>query len=51
MKLTTEEIELIQLLIEDKLEDIYNGPDGWEIYWNTDMMKKLINKLNNSQFI
>ena len=46
MKLTAEEIELIQLLVEDKLEDIYNGPEGLEIYWNTEMMKKLLKKID-----
>lgn len=46
MKLTEEEIDLIQLLIEDKLEEIYNGPEGIEIYYNTKLMKDLLTKLD-----
>lgn len=48
MKLTEAEIDLIQLLIEDKLEEIYNGPEGLEIYWNTEMMKRLLKKIDES---
>lgn len=45
MKLKTEELDLIKILVEDKLEEIYNGPEGIELYWNTEMMKKLIKKI------
>lgn len=45
MQLTNEEIDLIKLLIEDKLEEIYNKTEGLEIYWNTEMMKNLLYRL------
>ena len=46
MKLKSDELDLIKILIEDKLEEIYNGPEGIEIYWNTEMMKKLLKKID-----
>lgn len=46
MKLKTEEVDLIKILVEDKLDEIYNGPEGIEIYWNTEMMKKLLKKID-----
>jgi hypothetical protein len=46
MKLTTEEFDLIKILVEDKLEEIYNGPEGIETYWNTEMMKTLLKKID-----
>lgn len=45
MQLTSQEIDLIQLLIEDKLEEIHNGPEGLQTYWNTEIMKNLVHKL------
>lgn len=47
MKLTDEEIFIIQLLLQDKLEEVYNGPEGIEVYWKTDVMEKLLKKLDN----
>lgn len=46
MKLTDEEIFIIQLLLQDKLEEIYNGPEGIEIYYNTKLMEDLLRKLD-----
>lgn len=46
MKLTDEEVFIIQLLLQDKLEEIYNGPPGIEIYWNTKLMEDLLRKLD-----
>jgi len=46
MKLTDEEIFIIQLLLQDKLEEIDNGPPGIEIYWDIKMMKNLLRKLD-----
>jgi hypothetical protein len=46
VKLSDEEIFIIQLLIQDKLEEVYNGPEGIEIYWKTDVMEKLLRKLD-----
>jgi hypothetical protein len=46
VKLTDEEIFIIQLLLQDKLEEIYNGPEGIEIYYNTKLMEDLLRKLD-----
>jgi hypothetical protein len=47
MKLTTEEIEIIKLLIEDRLEANFNGPEGIENYWKTEILINLLKKLDN----
>jgi hypothetical protein len=46
MKLTNAEIEILQDLVQDKLEEIYNGPEGIEIYYNTKLMEDLLRKLD-----
>jgi hypothetical protein len=45
MKLTNEEIDILIMLIDDKLEENYNGPEGIEVYWKPEILKKLSRKL------
>lgn len=46
MKLTKEEIDILVLLIDDRLDEIYNGPEGIEVYWKPEILQKLLKKLN-----
>jgi hypothetical protein len=43
--LTKEEIDIIKLLIEDRLEENYNGPEGIELYWKPEILLNLLKKL------
>jgi len=45
MNLSKEEINILQLLIEDRLEEIYNGPEGIISYWKPELLKNLLKKL------
>ena len=42
---TKEEIDIIKLLIEDRLEENYNGPEGIELYWKPEILLNLLKKL------
>lgn len=42
---TKEEITLLKLLVEDRLEENYNGPEGIEIYWKPEILLKIWKKL------
>lgn len=46
MKLTNEEIDILILLIDNKLEEVYNGPDGIELYWKPEILNNLLKKLD-----
>ena len=46
MKLTNEEIDVLILLIDNRLDEIYNGPEGIELYWKPEILKGLLKKLN-----
>jgi hypothetical protein len=50
MKLTNEEIDILILLISDKLDEIYNGPEGIEEYWKPEILKNLSKKLDKMLF-
>lgn len=46
MKLTNEEIDILILLIDNKLEELYNGPDGIELYWKPEILNNILKKLD-----
>jgi hypothetical protein len=50
MQLTNEEIDILILLISDKLDEIYNGPEGIEEYWKPEILKNLSKKLDKMLF-
>jgi len=43
--LTKEEINILQLLIEERLEENYNGPEGIEKYWKPEILLNIWKKL------
>ena len=45
MNLSKEEISILQNLIEDRLEENYNGPEGIELYWKPEILLNLLKKL------
>lgn len=49
MNLTDEEIFIIQLLIQDKLEEIYDHPEALQIYWKPEMMENILRKLDRDE--
>ena len=49
-KLTNEEIDVLILLIDNRLDEIYNGPEGIELYWKPEILKKIKNKLDKMLF-
>ena len=48
MKLTNEEIDVLILLIDNRLDEIYNGPEGIEIYWKPEILENLKQKLDKT---
>ena len=49
MKLTNEEIDILILLISDKLDEIYNGPAAFRD-WKPEILKNLSKKLDKMLF-
>ena len=50
MKLTNQDIDILQNLLEDKLREIDNGPEGIEIYDKPEIYINIIKKLNTMYF-
>lgn len=50
MKLTNAEIDTLQKLIEIRLKEIYNGPEGIEIHFKPEILAKIKNKLDKMLF-
>lgn len=50
MKLTNEEIDILVLLIEHRLEEIYSGPEGIELYWKPEVLQNIKKKLDKMLF-
>lgn len=44
-KLTNEEIDILFLLIDNRLDEIYNGPEGIEIHWKPEILNNIVKKL------
>lgn len=49
-KLTNADIDILVMLVEDKLKDIYNGPEGVEVYSKPEIFRKLLSKLETMYF-
>jgi len=45
MKLTNQDLDILVELLEDKLKDIDNGPEGIEVYDRPEIYINLIKKL------
>lgn len=50
MKLTNTDIDILQDLLEDKLKEIDNGPEGIEVYEKPEVYINIIKKLNTLYF-
>lgn len=50
MKLTNQDIEILQDLLEDKLKEIDNGPEGIEVYYQPEVYINIIKKLDTMYF-
>ena len=50
MKLTNQDIEILQNLLEDKLKEIDNGPEGIEVYDKPEVYINIIKKLDSMYF-
>ena len=46
MQLTNEEIDILVMLIDNRLEEVYNGPDGIELYWKPEILNNILKKLD-----
>lgn len=46
MKLTNEELDILILLIDNRLDEIYNGSEGIELYWKPEILKNILKKLD-----
>lgn len=46
MKLTNQDIEILQDLLEEKLKEIDYGPEGVEVYDRPEIYINIIKKLN-----
>ena len=49
-KLTNNELDILVMLVEDKLKEIYNAPEGAEIYSKPEIFRKLLSKLESMYF-
>jgi hypothetical protein len=50
MKLTNNDLDILVMLVEDKLKEIYNAPEGAEIYSKPEIFRKLLSKLDTMYF-
>jgi hypothetical protein len=46
MIFSKEELSLLQLLIEDKLEDNFNGPEALSRYWKPEILIGILKKID-----
>lgn len=49
-KLTNTDIDILQELIQKRLNEIYNGPEGIEFYFKPEILQKIKNKLDKMLF-
>ena len=49
-KLTNNDLDILVILVEDKLKEIYNGPEGTEIYSKPEIFRQLLSKLDKMYF-
>lgn len=49
-KLTNTEIDILQELIQKRLNEIDNGPEGIEVYFKPEILAKIKNKLDKMLF-
>lgn len=50
MKLTNKDIEILQDLLQDKLDEIDRGPEGIEVYDKPEVYINIIKKLDTMYF-
>jgi len=50
MKLTNQDLEILQDLLEDKLKEIELGPEGIEIYHKPEVYINILKKLDSMYF-
>lgn len=50
MKLTNQDIDILQDLLEDKLKEIDSGPEGIEVYDKPEVYINIIKKLDTMYF-
>jgi hypothetical protein len=50
MKLTNQDIEILQDLLEEKLKEIDCGPEGVEVYEKPEVYRNIIKKLDRMYF-
>jgi hypothetical protein len=50
MKLTNQDLDILRELVEDKLKEIDNGPEGVEIYDRPEVYINIIKKLDRMYF-
>jgi len=50
MTLTNEEINILLLLIDNRIEEVYNGPEGIELYWKPEVLQNISKKLEKILF-
>lgn len=50
MKLTNTEIDILQELIQKRLNEIDNGPEGIEVHFKPEILQKIKNKLDKMLF-
>lgn len=49
-KLTNVEIDILQELIQKRLKEIDNGPEGTDVYFKPEILEKINKKLNTMYF-
>ena len=50
MKLTNTDLDILLMLVEDQLKEIYNGPEGIEVYCKPEILEKIAKKLESMYF-
>lgn len=50
MQLTNEEIDILVMLIDNKLDEVYNGPEEIQRYWKPEILKNIKKKLDKMLF-
>ena len=50
MKLTNTEIDILQVLIQKRLNEIDNGPEGIKVHFKPEILQKIKNKLDKMLF-
>lgn len=49
-KLSNTEIDILQALIQKKLNEMDNGPEGVEVHFKPEILQKIKNKLDKMYF-